>query len=374
MKESLPPLSRRNFVRLVSAGAASLAAGTAAPGRAAEPAPLPGTRPLGVALLGLGRYSTGQLGPALRETKFCRLTGVVSGHPEKAARWAQEYGLPARNLYNYENFDRIADNPDIDIVYVVTPPALHPQFAIRAARAGKHVISEKPLATSVADCDAMIAACRAAKVKFSVGYRLFFDPYHGELRRLAREGDFGPLARMTGDRAFVFGKRAWRIDKKLAGGGPMMDLGIYLIQGACMAQNGAAPVAVTAHELPKRKPQLFNEVEETMQFGLEFADGARFEGTASFNGSADRFRAEGDWGWIDFRQHAFTYRGIVAATSRGPLHYSLPAHQQAFQMDNFAECVLTNRETPVPGEMGRRDLKILTAIYRAAAEGRRVVV
>src|SRR5208283_4617128 len=165
----------------------------------------------------------------------------------------------------------------------VTPPALHREFVVRAAKAGKHVISEKPLATSVEDCEAMIAACRDAKVRFSVGYRLFFDPHVAELRRLARDGDFGPLMNMTGKFAFVFGERAWRVDKRLAGGGPMMDLGIYVIQAACMAQNGATPVAVTAHELPKKRPELFNEVEETMRFGLEFANGARLDGTASFN-------------------------------------------------------------------------------------------
>ncbi|MGA9875331.1 MAG: Gfo/Idh/MocA family oxidoreductase, partial [Solirubrobacteraceae bacterium] len=201
-----PPVSRRDFVRLASTGAVALAAGAPSSSRAEILAANQG-RPLGVALLGLGNYATGELGPSLRETKFCRLAGVVSGHPEKAAQWARDYDLPAKNLYNYENFDRIADNPDIDIVYVVTPPAIHPEFVIRAARAGKHVISEKPLATSVADCDAMIAACREAGVRFSVGYRLFFDPYHGELRRLAREGDFGPLARMAGNFSFVFGPR-----------------------------------------------------------------------------------------------------------------------------------------------------------------------
>src|SRR5882762_11497745 len=170
-------ISRRDFLR--GLGTAGLVAGF-------------GLRPqhvfrenrkLGVALLGLGRYSTGQLGPALRETKLCYLAGVVTGHPEKGEKWAADYNLNKKNIYSYETFDRIADNKDIDIVYVVTPPALHPEFTIRAAKAGKHVISEKPMATSVADCDAMIAACQTAKVKLSIGYRLHFDPYLKELMR-----------------------------------------------------------------------------------------------------------------------------------------------------------------------------------------------
>jgi glucose-fructose oxidoreductase len=255
----------------------------------------------------------------------------------------------------------------------VTPPGLHRDYVLRAARAGKHVISEKPLATNLADCDAMIAGCRDARVKFSVGYRLHFDPYHSELRRLAREQDFGPLRRMTGDRGFVVRDRVWRIEKQRAGGGPMMDLGIYIIQGSIMAQDGAMPVAVTAHELPKTRPELFNEVEESMRWEMEFASGARLDAVASFSHSSDAFRAEGDRGWIDFRQHAFTYRGIQCVTSRGPLNFP-PPNQQALQMDDFADCILTGRETPVPGEMGRRDIRILRAIYESAASGRRVLV
>jgi len=330
-------------------------------------------RKLGVALLGLGRYSTNQLGPALRETKLCYLAGVISGHPEKGEKWAADYGLNKKNVYSYDNFDQIAGNKDIDIVYVVTPPGLHPEFVIRAAKAGKHVISEKPMATSVADCDRMIAACKTAKVKLGIGYRLHYDLYHKELMRLAREQDFGPLMKMTGDRGFVFGQRAWRIDKKLGGGGPMMDLGIYIIQGACMAANGVAPVFVTAHEEPKLKPELFNEVEETIRWTMEFPNGARCDAITSYNHSADKFRVEGAKGWLEFKEHAFTYRGIVAETSRGPLNYTA-INQQAAQMDDFADCIVTGRNTPVPGELGRRDMQIITAIYEAAATGQRVGV
>ena len=367
MNELIANISRRDF--LWGLGSAGLVAGL---GRHAGNL-LRDNRRLGVALLGLGRYSTGQLGPALRETKLCYLAGVITGHPEKGEKWATDFGLNRKNIYSYETFDRIADNKDIDIVYVVTPPALHPEFVIRAAKAGKHVISEKPMATSVADCDRMIAACKAAKVKLAIGYRLHYDLYHQELMRLAREQDFGPFMKMTGDRGFVFGQRAWRIDKKLAGGGPMMDLGIYIVHGACMAANGAAPIFVTAHEEPKQKPELFNEVEETIRWSMEFRNGARCDAVTSFNHSADTFRAEGAKGWIEFKQHAFTYRGIVAETSRGLLNFAA-INQQAVQMDDFADCVLTGRNTPVPGDLGRRDMRIITAIYEAARSGKRIRV
>ena len=360
--------SRREFLR--QASFAALAIKTVS---AADDPNVASDRKLGVALLGLGRYATNQLGPALLETKRCYLSGVITGHPDKAEQWAARYNLKKQNLYTYDTMDKIVDNPEIDIVYVVTPPALHPEFTIRAAKAGKHVISEKPMATSVADCERMISTCKSARVKLGIGYRLHYDLYHREMMRHARESDFGPFMRMTGDRGFIFGQRAWRIDKKLAGGGPMMDLGIYIVHGACMAANGVAPIAVTAHEEPKTKPELFNEVEETIRWTMEFPNGAKCEAVTSFNHSADRFRIEGAKGWMDFQQHAFTYRGIVCETSNGPLN--LPAiNQQAAQMDDFAECVSSGRDIPVSGELGRRDIQIISAVYQAAESGKRVEV
>ena len=183
--------TRRDFIRNISLGTAAIATGINVFGRGKNPGKKDGK--LGIALVGLGRYAGGQLAPALQQTKQCYLAGVVTGHPEKGEAWAAKYNLDKKNIYNYENMDRIADNPDIDIVYVVTPPGLHPEYVIRAAKAGKHVISEKPMATSVADCDSMIAACKAAKVKFGIGYRVHYDPYHKEMVRLASANEMGPF-------------------------------------------------------------------------------------------------------------------------------------------------------------------------------------
>jgi glucose-fructose oxidoreductase len=358
------PVTRRRFLGNISAAAALAFAPRLA--RAQEP-----VRKLGVALVGLGNYATKELGSALRLTQSCRLAGVVTGNPAKGAQWARDYGFPEKNIYGYDTMARLADNPDIDIAYIVTPNGLHAEHAIAAARAGKHVIIEKPMANTVAECDAILAACAAAKVRHSVGYRLFFDPYHGELRRLARAEDFGPFMTMKGKRAFVMGTWRWRADKKLAGGGPLMDLGVYLIQGACMAKNGVAPAAVTAQELLKTHPEIAKDTEETIRWTMEWTDGARAEFFTSYQDSGDTFRAEAARGWIDFKQKAFTYRGVVCETSRGVLNYGPFVNQQALQMDDFAQCIARGRATPVPGEMGRRDLTIIEAIYRAAASGRR---
>ncbi|MBI2497812.1 MAG: Gfo/Idh/MocA family oxidoreductase [Opitutae bacterium] len=333
------PVSRREFLELCTLGGAAMLARR---GRAADGPP---ERKLGVALVGLGGYSTGQLGPALRETRFCRLAGVVTGSPEKGRSWARDHGFPEKNVYGYGNMARLADNPDIDIVYVVTPNALHAEYAIAAARAGKHVICEKPMACTVAECDAILAACARAKVRLSIGYRLHFDPYHGELRRLVRTREFGAFSRMNGGFAFRMRTAQWRATKALAGGGPLMDLGVYVIQECCMA-TAAAPVAVTARERPKQRPEFFRDVEEGIDWTLEFADGARGEGYTSYNDGRNDFRAEAAGGWFELRP-AYGYRNLRGVTSRGALNFEPPVNQQARQLDDFAQCILTGRASPV---------------------------
>jgi glucose-fructose oxidoreductase len=292
----------------------------------------------GIALMGLGLYSRGELGPAFLKTKVCRLAGVITGSAEKGAAWSRQYGFPEKNVWSYDSVHEIAGNPDIDIVYVVTPNGLHAEHVIEAARAGKHVICEKPMANTAAECDAMIEACRKAGVRLSIGYRLHFDPYHIELDRLAIVKDFGTLNRLSGEHSWTFRQRAWRIEKSLSGGGPLMDVGIYVIQAACRAAM-AHPVAITARELPKTNPALFNEVEETIEWTMEFPGGVSCQASSSYARNSNLFVAEGPGGWIRL-DPAYAYRGILAATSRGPLVYP-EAPQQALQMDDFAACILT---------------------------------
>lgn len=348
-------------------GAAVLALAARARAQLAPP-----PKKLGMALCGLGNYSRGQLGPALKLTQHVELRGVITGSPEKGKAWAKEFGFPEKNIYNYATMSRLVDNPEIDIVYVVTPNALHPEHAIAAAWAGKHVISEKPLANSVSDCNAMIAACRANKVKLSVGYRLQFDPHYLELKRLAREKDFGPFMRMSGGLGFTVTRPQWRVEKKLAGGGPLMDLGIYAVQAACMAAGvgyaGDTPVTIAALEQPKKRPEFFRDVEETIEWTMEFPGGAKGGFVTSYNGGIDKFRAEADKGWFELLP-AFPYGGLKATTHQGPFQPAVPPSQQVAQMDDFAQCIRDNRDTIVPGEMGRRDMMIIEAIYASAAAG-----
>lgn len=360
-------LTRRNFLEGLSTGAFGLAIGPNVLHLADLLAHNQG-RKLGFAMLGLGGYATNQLGPALRETKLCELRAVITGHQEKGDRWASDYNLKRENVYSYDNMDRIGDNRDIDVVYVVTPPARHPEFVIRAAKLGKHVITEKPMATSVKDCDDMIAACRKAKVQLGVGYRMHYDLFRKELMRLAKDREFGPFMKMNGEFSFVMNQHQWRIEKKLAGGGAMMDLGIYVIQSASMAAN-AYPISVQAHEEPKERPDFFNEVEETIRWTMNFANGAKCEAVTSFNRSGNFFRADASKGFYELTKSAFNYNGAVGQTSRGPMNFPW-INQQAVQMDDFADCVMTGRKTPVPGEMGQAHLVVIEAIYESASSGK----
>jgi glucose-fructose oxidoreductase len=200
---------------------------------------------------------------------------------------------------------------------------------------------------------------------------LHFDPYHRELMRLARDPAFGGFTKGRGNFSFTMGRKVWRADKKLAGGGPIMDLGVYLIQGACMAAGGMAPIAVTAKEGPKTRPDMFTDVEETMDFALEFANGFAFDGSTSYQRDFNEIRAEGAKGFIQIKP-AFSYTGLKCETQAGPIKVDLPVSQQALQMDDFAQCVREGRESRVSGEMGLRDMKIIEAIYEAARTGKRV--
>ena len=371
-----PTLTRRKFVGQLSITAAALA--FARRGIAADTAPSTTTaagRKLGVALVGLGSYATGQLGPSLRQTQNCHLAGVVTGSPEKGKKWASDYGFSEKSVYGYDTMARMADNPEIDIVYVVTPNALHSEHVIAAAQAGKHVISEKPFTATVAQAEAAMAACAKAKVRLSIGYRLHFDPYHQTLIKMAKDPAVGGFKKGSGNFSFTMGRKVWRAEKALAGGGPIMDLGVYLIQGACMAAGGVAPIAVTAHEGPKTRPDMFTDVEETMIFQLEFPNGLIFDGSTSYQQNGNEIRAESAGGkeFIHIRP-AFGYDGLRGETQAGPLSFKLPVKQQALQMDDFAACVRANLPSRVPGEMGLRDMKIIEAIYAAASSGKRVEI
>jgi predicted dehydrogenase len=227
---------------------------------------------LGVALVGLGSYSTTVLSKALTEAKRCYLAGVVSGSPAKAKDWSKQYGFPERNIYNYENFKDIADNQDIDIVYVVTPNSLHAEHTITALEAGKHVICEKPMAMTATEAMQMINTAKKARKKLSIGYRMHFDPTFVEAKRLGQSEAFGTVNYIESALGYSFTPdvNSWKV-KRAMGGGSLYNLGVYPIQSARHVK-GSEPVYVTAQATTRRN-EIFKEIAETFTWQLEWADG-----------------------------------------------------------------------------------------------------
>ena len=371
----MQPASRRDFlyhVSLTFGGSFLLSplAGCSFTQNQPQTAPSDAGRKLGIALVGLGSYSTHQLAPALQLTKHCRLAGIVTGTPEKEKQWSEQYNLPTRNIFNYQNFDRIADNKDIDIVYVVLPISMHREFTVRAAQAGKHVICEKPMALNVAECTEMIAACKKANRLLSIGYRLHFEPYNREMMRLGQQEVFGKVQSIDCANGFTWGgnTNSWRLKKAMAGGGGLMDMGVYAIQGARYV-TGREPLFVTARE-EKTRPEVFREVDETIYFDLEFPGGIMAKGVSSYNKNLNHLKAKAEKGWFELTS-AYRYNGMEGRTSAGRMSFDPNVNQQALQMDAFAQCILQNKPTIVPGEEGRKDMQVIEAIYRSIASGKK---
>ena len=363
-------VSRRQFIRRSTAAlvAAPFISTSVTRALAKESRPK-----LGWALCGLGSLSEKQIAPALLKTQHARLAGLVTGSPEKAKAWRQRYDIPERNVYTYDTIAKMAENPDIDVVYIVTPNALHAEQTIAAAKAGKHVFCEKPMAVSVEECQRMIDACKAAGRKLGVGYRCQFEPHHLECMRLAREKEFGDLRVIESNFGFALGDpNQWRIKKALSGGGALMDVGIYSLQ-ATRYISGEEPVLISAFET-KTDPKKFVDVDETMTFQLKFPSGVIGNCSTSFNSSGmGRVRAHAQKGWFGL-EPAFNYGGIKGARSDGkPLEFPATDHFAA-EIDDFSQCILNNKPSKVSGEEGLRDIRIMMAIYESARTGRAVKV
>lgn len=327
---------------------------------------------LRVAIMGLGGYGT-RVAEAMKDCTKAKLVGVISGTPSKITNWQSKYGIPEKNCYNYENFDKIKDNPDIDAVYIITPNALHKDQAIRVAKAGKHVICEKPMAINAKEGEEMVAACKKANVKLLVGYRMHFEAKTLEVVRMRKEGELGKILFFQGLSGFRIGDpNQWRLNKQLAGGGAMMDIGIYSVNGA-RYMVGEEPVWVTAQEV-KTDPVKFKEgVDETITFQLGFPSGAVSSclSTYSMNG-LDKFYLNGEKGFAEM-QPSTGYGPIKGRTHKGELTHEHKTHQTV-QMDEMAEIILNNKQpvVPVDGEEGLKDLKIMDAIFEAVKTGKRV--
>ena len=327
---------------------------------------------LRVAIMGLGSYGT-RVAEAMRDCKAAKLVGVISGHPDKITAWQSKYNIPEKNCYNYENFDNIKNNPDIDAVYVITPNGLHHDEAIRVAKAGKHVISEKPMALNAKQGQEIVDACKKANVKLLVGYRMHFEPKTLEIIRMRKAGEFGKILFFQGLSGFTIGDPTqWRLNKELAGGGSLMDIGIYSINGS-RYMIGEDPIWVTAQET-KNDPVKFKEgVDETIQFQLGFPGGAVASCLSTYSmNNLDKFFLNGTQGFAVL-DPATGYGPIMGHTHKGELTQPIVTHQTV-QMDEMSAIILQNKQpvVPVDGEEAVKDLKVIDAIYEACKTGKKI--
>lgn len=324
---------------------------------------------LGIALVGLGYYSTDLLAPALQQTEKCYLAGIVTGTPSKAETWKTKYNIPDKNIYNYQNFDKIASNPDIDVVYVVLPPSMHREFVVRAAKAGKHVFCEKPMAPSVADCQAMIKACKDNKVKLAIGYRCQHDPNIQAMMQVGKSQKFGKVKMINSAAGYFDGRTTHWKQSKALGGGVMGDMGVYALQGARLA-TGEEPISVIA-EASTTRPEIYKEVEETMMFMLDFPSGAKAACQTSFGINMNYLQVNYEKGWLKLEPQS-SYNGNKGSMSDGTIINMPIKNQQAKQMDEDCLAIMNGTDLIAPGEEGLRDIKVLEAIYKSVATGKKI--
>jgi predicted dehydrogenase len=330
---------------------------------------------VGFAVVGLGKLSQGQIIPGLRNTRNARLTALVSGHPDKANRIAAENRLPASSVYNYDNFDRIVRDPKIDVVYIVLPNFMHAEYTIRALKAGKHVLCEKPMATTIADSEAMIAAAKAANRKLMIAYRCHYEPLNLEAMRRVRSGSLGKprlvITKMVRQSDLSDPSDAWRLDMRESGGGALADMGIYGVNGARYLLN-EEPVEVRATARTDRSDPRFKTVEDLIAWEFRFPSGTIAQGSTSFD-AADEMAFEvigqhkrlvADPGCFYNGNHLYEWRG--GSRTEIPIH---EIDQFAREMDWMADVVRGRAPLVSPGEEGLQDMRLMHAILESVARG-----
>jgi predicted dehydrogenase len=356
----LKNVARRDVVLGIGA-----AAGLAACGRADI-----GGRKRGVAVIGIGEHSLDRVIPAILDTQGCRLTALVSSGVEKLRDVGRRFGVVESSQYLYDDLERIAENPDIDFVYVAVPNALHAEFSVRAARAGKHVLVEKPMAVSVEQCERMTAACAAAGTLLAIAYRVQFDPRHLEMQRMAREQAFGMVKLMRASIGFPLRRDDWRLSDDLSGG-VVLEQGVYPVNAACSLA-GEPPVSVIAHEA-KSDSARFANVAESVFWSMQFPSGAVAQCAASYTVRMDGLRVDAVDGYFEL-EPAYVLRGVRGSSSAGTIGGG-SVNQIALQLDEFAACI-ENGVAPTRGSAaeGLRDVKVVAAIRESLRTGRSVSV
>jgi predicted dehydrogenase len=361
-------LTRREFSRLAMAGAAShVVSPLWAQG---------GDRKIGYCIIGLGNISMGHFMPGVVGTNNSRITGLVSGHRDKALAQAAKYGVPESSIYSYENMDQMKNNPAIDAVYVALPNSMHAEYTIRSAQAGKHVLCEKPMATTVADSQAMIKACRDAGKKLMIAYRCHYEPTNLRAMQLIREGHLGKIQGIETANGFNAKAGQWRLDRKLAGGGPLMDMGVYSLN-ACRYLTGEEPSEIKAFSSVIDHDGRFDTVEENVSWTMKFPSGVVACCNTSYGaGMSGFYRVHASLGSM-YVDPPFSYDGLhLTAQFANPAggkptfidepNPNRDPSQFVAEADYFSQCVLEDKTPKTAGEEGLLDMQYMSQIYQSS--------
>jgi len=266
----------------------------------------------------------------------------------------------------------------VKVVYIVLPNAMHREFCERAAAAGKHVLTEKPMSISSNDGQAMVEACRKSDVKLMVAYRIQYEPYNRRAMKLVRSNHYGRLIAYNGINTQTVapdGDRQWRHKREMAGGGSLFDIGLYCLNTARFL-TGEEPIEVYANTYSPTGDPRYAEVEETVQFTLRFPSNTFANCLTSYGGRDDKYQRLNLEGATVDMPNAFLYQGqrmsVIERVSDATRNAEItlePKNQFAQEIDHMAECVLTGQEPWTPGEEGVQDHKLMEAIYESARTG-----
>lgn len=338
-------------------------------------------RKLGWAIVGLGELALGEIMPAFASCRLSKPVALVSGHPDKAAKVAKAHGIDADALYNYDNFDTIASDKRIDVVYIVLPNSMHAEFTIRALKAGKHVLCEKPMAVSVEEGESMRDAATGARLKLSIAYRLHYEPLNRQVMQWCKDRKFGKIKSITSSNCQSVRAPNIRLSAKL-GGGPVGDVGIYSINAARYI-TGEEPVEVMATAFQPDGDPRFREVPESVAFMLRYPSGIIANCDCSFGTpESRRYRVLCERGYLEM-DPAFSYRGLRLRKKEELGKKESSALEEvnlrqvdhfAAEMDAFSKAVLEEGEVITPASMGIADMRIIAAIHESVKTGAAVKI
>jgi len=321
------------------------------------------------AVVGLGHLAQVAVLPAFKKAQNSELVAIVSGDAEKRQKIGEKYGLEL--VYRYDDYEKVLFS--VDAVYIVLPNHLHREYAVRAAKAGVHVLCEKPMAVTEADCEAMIHAANKNNVKLMIAYRLHFEKGNLEAVRLAKSGKLGDLRIFTSEFAQPVTNDNIRVTEAVDnGGGPLYDMGVYCINAARYLFQ-AEPTEVFASSANSGDSR-FREVDEMTSVVMRFPEDRLAAFTCSF-GAADisRYTLIGTKGRVTADpayEYASGIKHQLMIGGRTTTRKFPKRDQFAAQLVYFSGCILKGKEPEPSGLEGLADVRIVRAAYESARTGR----